>query len=187
MRIKTSREKRILIVKTAFRWLLYYIVIFISFIFMTSGTLTKPVVLIPVALCIAFNNNMLASAFTGAVCGFLIDICCGKLFGYNAVVLAFFCIMLNLMFELYLRHRFLNILITTTAVSFILGWLDYKFYYEIWGYDDVERIFSQLTIPVWIYTVISVLVIYPFFALINRFLMPKEHLTIEEAIKNPRT
>ena len=47
MRIKTTREKRILIVKTTFRWILYYVFIFLCFIFMTSGTMLKPVLLIP--------------------------------------------------------------------------------------------------------------------------------------------
>lgn len=183
MRIKTTREKRILIVKTAFRWILYYAVIFLCFIIMTSGTLMKPVLLIPAALCIAVNNNKYACAVTGAVCGFLIDIACGKLFGYNAVVLTFFCILVSLMFELYLRNKFLNVMLVTVAVSFITGWLDYKFYYEIWNYENVERLFSTVTIPVWLLTSVSAVFVYLVISLINRFLMPKEHLTLEEAIK----
>lgn len=183
MRIKTTREKRILIVKTTARWLLYYVLIFFSFIIMTSGTSLKPILLIPVALCIAVGNNQIASAVTGAVCGFLIDISTGKLFGYNAVVLTFFCIVVSLAFELYLRNKFLNVLLASAIVSFLLGLLDYKFYYEMWNYDNVERIFSSVTIPVWIYTVISSVFIFLIIKLINHFLMPKEHLTLEEAIK----
>lgn len=183
MRIKTTREKRILIIKTTFRWIFYYVLIFFCFIFMTSGTLLKPVLLIPVALCIALNNNQIGSAVTGAVCGFLIDISCGKLFGYNAVVLALSCIIVSLLFDLYLRYRFANYIIITSVVSFLLGWLDYKFYYEIWNYDNVERIFSRITVPVWIYTVISSVFIYLVIKLINHFLMPKEHLTLQEVIK----
>ncbi len=183
MRIKTPREKKILIVKTTIRWILYYILIFFAFVFMTSGTFMKPVVLIPLALCIAVNNDMVGSAVTGAICGFLIDMSCGKLFGYNAVILAFFCIVLSLLFELYLRHRFINILITVGIASFLQGWLDYKFYYEMWKYEDVEVIFRTVTIPVWTYTVISTVFVYLLIKLINHFLMPKEHLTLEEAIK----
>lgn len=183
MRIKTTREKRILILKTVLRWTLYYVLIFFSFIFMTSGTMLKPILLIPIALCIAVNNDQVGSAVTGALCGFLIDISCGKLFGYNAVILAFFCIVISLLFELYLRNRFINLLIISAAVSFIHCWLDYKFYYEIWNYENVERIFAKVTIPVWIYTIISTVFVYLIIKLINHFLMPKEHLTIEEAIK----
>lgn len=186
MRIKTSREQRILNIKTAVRWIIYYVVIFFCFIFMTTGTFMKPVILIPAALCIAVNSNQISSAVTGAVCGFLIDISCGKLFGYNAVLLAFFCIFVSLVFELWLRNRFINVMLSTAVVSLLSGLLDYKFYYEIWNYDNVERILTSVTLPVWIYTVISTVFVYLIFRLINHFLMPKTHLTIEEAIKvNP--
>ncbi len=186
MRIKTSREQRILNIKTAVRWIIYYVVIFFCFIFMTTGTFMKPVILIPAALCIAVNSNQISSAVTGAVCGFLIDISCGKLFGYNAVLLAFFCIFVSLAFELWLRNRFINVMLSTAVVSLLNGLLDYKFYYEIWNYDNVERILTSVTLPVWIYTVISTVFVYLIFRLINHFLMPKTHLTIEEAIKvNP--
>lgn len=183
MRIKTTREHRILYVKTAVRWVLYYVVIFFCFIFMTSGTLMKPVILIPAALCIAIRSNQMSSAVTGAICGFLIDISCGKLFGYNAVLLAFFCIFVSLAFELWLRYRFINVMIASAVVSLLSGLLDYKFYYEIWNYENVERILTTVTLPVWIYTVISTVFVYLIIKLINHFLMPKTHLTIEEAIR----
>ncbi|MBP5579993.1 MAG: rod shape-determining protein MreD [Ruminococcus sp.] len=182
MRIRTTREQRIFRIKTALRWIIYYLLIFAGFIIMSSGTLYKPVLLVPLAIGIAVNNNIYASAVTGAVCGFLIDICCGKLFGYNAVILAFFCIAANLVFELYLKDRFINFMIIASAAAYIQCWLDYKFYYQIWGYEHVHRIFIRVTLRVWIYTVISSVLIYFLLKLVNRLLMPKEHLTVEEAM-----
>ncbi|WP_303834321.1 rod shape-determining protein MreD [Ruminococcus flavefaciens] len=182
MRIRTTREQHILRFKTTLRWILYYLLIFVSFIIMTSGTLYKPIILVPLSIGIAVNNNMYGSAVTGAVCGFLTDICCGKLFGYYAVVLTFFCIVANLLFELYLKDRFINYMIITTAVSYIQCWLDYKFYYQIWEYENVGRIFVRVSLRVWVYTVISAVFVYLVLKLVNRFLMPREHLTIEEAI-----
>ena len=182
MRIRSTREQQILRVKTALRWLVYYLLIFLSFIIMTSGTLYKPILLVPLAIGIAINNNIYGAAVTGAVCGFLIDISCGKLFGYNAVILTFFCIAANLVFELYLRDRFINFMIITAAASYIQCWLDYKFYYQIWEYENVERIFVRVSMRVWIYTVISAVFIYIALKLVNRLLMPREHLSIEEAI-----
>ncbi|MBR6967200.1 MAG: rod shape-determining protein MreD [Ruminococcus sp.] len=182
MKIRTTREQRIFRFKTTLRWVMYYLLIFISFIIMTSGTWYKPIILVPLALGIAINNNIYASALTGAVCGYLIDIACGKLFGFNAVILTFFCIAVNLLFELYLRDRFINYIILTTIVSYIQCRLDYKFFYQIWGYENVGRIFARVTLRVWIYTVISAVFVYLILKLVNRLLMPKEHLTIEEAI-----
>lgn len=182
MRIKTTRQQHILRIKTTLRWLLYYLLIFLSFIIMTSGTLYKPILLVPLAIAISINNNIYGSAVTGAFCGFLIDICCGKLFGYNAVILAFFCILTNLVFELYLKNRFINYLMITAVVSYIQCWLDYKFYYQIWDYENVGRIFVRVSLRVWAYTVISAFFMYLLVKLVNKPLMPKEHLTIEEAI-----
>jgi cell shape-determining protein MreD len=182
MRIKTTRQQHILRIKTTLRWLLYYLLIFLSFIIMTSGTLYKPILLVPLAIALSINNNIYGSAVTGAFCGFLIDICCGKLFGYNAVILAFFCILTNLVFELYLKNRFINYLLITAVVSYIQCWLDYKFYYQIWDYENVGRIFVRVSLRVWAYTVISAFFMYLLVKLVNKLLMPKEHLTIEEAI-----
>ena len=182
MRIRTTREQRILYFKTVLRWTLYYVLIFFGFIFMTSGTWLKPVILVPLALAIAVNNNQYGSVFTGAVCGFLIDIACGKLFGYNAVILAFFCIVVSLVFELYLRNKFVNFMLITAAASYIQCRLDYRFYYKIWNYDNVERIFVHYTLKIWLYTIISAVFVFLIIKLINRFLMPKNHLTIEEVI-----
>ena len=144
MKVKNSKEKKKLTLKSVIRWLIYYILIFFAFIFMTSGTMLKPIILIPLALCIAVGNNIIISAITGAVCGFLIDISCDKLIGYNAIILTVFCAFVTLIFELYLRNKFINILIVSAILSFIHGWLDYKFYYEIWNYENVDQIFSCL-------------------------------------------
>ena len=184
MKIKTPREKRILYIKTIVRWILYISIIFISFTAMTIGTWKKPMLLVPVALCIAINNDTMLSAYTGALCGFLTDIACGRLFGYNAVLLTIFCTAVSLIYELYLRKKFFNYLWITAIVSFIQCWLDYKFYYEMWDYADVELIFTEYSFKIWIYTMISSVVIYLIFSIINKFLMPKEHLTIEEVIKS---
>ncbi len=73
-------------------------------------------------------------------------------------------------------------MIITVIASFIQCWLDYKFYYQIWGYEDVGRIFRKVSLKVWIYTVISSVFVYLLLKLVNRLLMPREHLTIEEAI-----
>ncbi len=183
MRIKTPREKKVLFLKSALRWMLYCLLIFFAFVYMTSGTSMKPIILLPIALCISVYNEPVTSAVTGTVCGFLTDISCGKLFGYNAVVFTIFCVLLSLLFDLYLKRRFFNIFVTASVLEFIHGWLDYRFYYGIWNYDNVDLIFRDMTVPVWIYTVIATVFVYLIIKMINHFLLPKEHVTLEEAIR----
>lgn len=182
MRIRSTREQRIFRFKTTLRWMIYYLLIFLSFIILTSGTLYKPILFVPLAIGISIRNNIYGSAVTGAFCGLLTDICCGRLFGFNAVILTFFCIVTSLVFELYLKERFINYLVITAVTAYIQCWMDYKFYYQIWEYENVERIFVRVSMRVWLYTVISSVFVYIILQLVNRFLMPKEHLTIEEAI-----
>lgn len=184
MRIKPSREKRIFYIKTSIRWLLYYLIIFMGFIFMASGTWLKPLILVPTALYIAVNNNIYAAAVTGAVCGFLTDVSCDKLFGYNAVLLTVFCIIVSLLFEFYLRDKFVSFIFISAVFSYIQCLLDYIFYYEIWNYENHRMIFTDYTIKIWAYTVISSVFICLLLKMINHFLMPKTHFTIEETIRS---
>lgn len=65
MKINSSKEKRSLFIKSAVRWLLYFLVIFLCFIIMTSGTWKKPLLLIPAALCISVNSSQIPAAVTG--------------------------------------------------------------------------------------------------------------------------
>ena len=184
MRIKTTREKRILIFKTTLRWFLYLLLIFLSFFFMTAGTLIRPILLIPVAVCIASNTGEVQSAFIGALCGIFIDLSCNKLFGYNAVILCIACVIVSLSYSHVLRQKLVNTLIVTTIISLIQGLLDYNFYYDIWGYEDSSLILKKITLPVILLTILSTIIIYGIFHIINKLLMPKPHLSIEEAIKN---
>ena len=181
MKIRTPREKRILYIKNILRWIITYAVIFICFLIMTSGTWLKPVLLVPAAVAVALANGQLSSAFTGAVCGYLIDIAGDKVIGTNAVILTVFSVVISLLYEYYLRNKFVNYMIITAVVSYVVLWLDYKFYYEMWEYEYVERIFAQTSMKVWAYTIVSAVVIYFIFELINYYLMPKNHVTIEEA------
>lgn len=183
MKIKASRERKTLIFKNTMRWFIYIVIILMGFTFMMSGRLLKPVVLIPISICIAMNTKELQSAFTGTFCGFLIDIACGRIFGYNAVILTIICTLVSLLYTNYLRKKFINFFAIAFVSSFISGMLDYVFYYNIWDYENVKSVLYTITMPVFAYTVISALPVYLLFMLVNKFLMPERHLTIAEAIK----
>ena len=83
MRIRTTREQNILRFKTVLRWIAYYLLVFMCFIIMTSGTLYKPVLLVPLAIGIAINNNIYGAAVTGAVCGFPAFFVCSTVVAYE--------------------------------------------------------------------------------------------------------
>ena len=52
----------------------------------------------------------------------------------------------------------------------------------MWEYENVEMIFSQISMKVWAITIIASVFVYLVIELINRFFLPKDHITIEEAV-----
>lgn len=181
-RIKTRRitahEKKNL----AVRWILYAVIIIFCYITATSGSFRKPLLLIPVALCIASYAREHTALIIGIICGLLLDIVCGKLIGFNAIILCLMCIGISLLYKHFLMHRLLSFMALAAAGIFIQGVLDYFFFYAIWNYSNVSFIFTNHIIPCCIYTLISALPVYAVIHNINRLLRPNTVRTIEEAV-----
>lgn len=181
-RIKTRRmssyEKR----NFAVRIFLYAVIILLCCIFATSGSFRKPLLLIPVALCISSYAREHTAMITGIVCGFLLDIVCGKLPGFNALILCFMCIGVSLLYKHFLMHRLLSFMVLAAAGIFIQGVLDYFFFFAIWDYSNVSFIFNHQILPCCIYTLISALPVYVVIHNINRLLRPNTVRTIEETV-----
>ena len=183
MKIRSSRETRILTVKTVCRWYWYIMLILFAFSTMNAGTFRRPILLIPVAICISSFTGELQAAGIGALCGYLIDIGCNKLYGFNAVILCFFCVWVSLLHTHLLRNRLVNIIAITALAAFIQGVLDYKFYYDIWKYDPDRIVFRSYVLPVWSMTMFSTFFVYLLILLINKLMMPRQHFSIEDAAK----
>jgi cell shape-determining protein MreD len=96
----------------------------------------------------------------GTVCGLLLDLSCGKLMGYNAVWMVICCVTVSLLYNYLLRQKLLNILILTAACTAVQGYLDFIFYYAIWGHKDVVLIYTQVIFPSGILTLLSTVIIY---------------------------
>ena len=142
------------------QWILFAVVILLCYLFETSGSYRKPLVLIPVALCIASHSGELHAMCVGTVCGLLLDLACGKLIGYNAVLLVVFCVMVSLLYRYLLKQKLWNMLFLVTICVSLQGILDYIFYYAIWGYEDVELILEKNIIPCGVMTIFSGILFY---------------------------
>ena len=181
-RIKTRRtsswEKRNL----AIRWVLYALIILFCYVTATAGSFRKPLLLIPVALCIASYAREHTALLTGLVCGLLLDITCGKLFGFNGLILMLMCIGISLLYKHYLTHRFLNFLALAAVCILVQGCLDFFFFYAIWDHSHVSLIFTRHIFPCCVYTILSSAVVYAVIHNINRLLRPHIIRTIEEAV-----
>lgn len=185
MRIKrtTVRMHR---AKTAFKWFLYFLLAAVSYIFMTVAdySLAKPLLLIPLAICIATHEDIMLSCVVGVVSGFMLDSAMGKLFGYNAVLMLAVCMFTSLLFMYLMRQNVVNIIWITAVAALLQGSLDFLFYYAMWGHENVSMIFTGTFLPSILFTVLSSPVIYFIIKFIYKKLGPEQRNYIEEKSEN---
>lgn len=160
---KDNRLKKVLY--TILQVILCILLMAIAFIVSSSGFYVKPLLFIPIAICIAiFTEDELHSSLIGAMCGLLLDISYNKLLGFNGAILLVMCVFTTIMFKNYFKPMFFNALMYVSIFTFVHGLLDYFFYYKIWtlnSKDNVFSIYDSYIFPSCIMTIISIIVIYP--------------------------
>ena len=142
------------------QWVLFAVIIGLSYLFETSGSYVKPLVLIPVALCIASHTGELQAMAVGAVCGLLLDLASGKLLGFDAFFLVIICVLISLLYRYFLRQKLINMLFLTAACTLVQGCLYYVLYYAVWDYEDVFLIWQKIIFPSCLMTVASSVIFY---------------------------
>ena len=155
-----KQEQRRYMLLQALQWTAYSLLIFAAFVISTAGNHLKPLLLLSLALCISSHTGEIQATAVGMVCGFLTDIACGKLLGYNAVLFVVCCVGVSLLYTYVLRQKMLNIVILTAIAVLVQGYLDYLFYYAIWGHEDVGLIYTTIILPVSTLTLLSSFCLY---------------------------
>ncbi|MBQ8928147.1 MAG: rod shape-determining protein MreD [Oscillospiraceae bacterium] len=154
-----SQERRHVLLQIV-QWVLFALLIAVCFLLETAGSFLKPLLLIPLALCIASHCGEIQATAVGMIAGFLIDLGCGRFLGSNAVLLVIFCVAVSLLYRYYLRQKLLNIVLLTAVCAFAQGYLDYMFCYGIWGLADVGLLYRHVTLPVSLMTTASSVLLY---------------------------
>ena len=170
--------------KHIFRWLCYLLFFFGAFLFATSGDFKKPVLLLPAALCIAAVSEPLIAASVGIFCGLLMDMTQNTFLGCHAIELMLFSIAVSLLFDRLLMLRFFNMLWLTALCAWIFHSLDFLFSYVIWRYEGLSYLYVHHTLLCAALTTGSLLLIYPLFALIHKFFLPRRLRKIERRVKD---
>lgn len=174
--ISSKRKKKFAIA----RWSIFTLIIWLVFIFMTTGSYMKPNILIPLALCISMSEDPLVSAVVGILCGLLSDIASGRLTGTTAFILLIGCVCISLLFTHFLRQNLLNFSVLTLGYSAIHFFLDYFFSYFIWGYDNDKILLTRFIIPEFIFTIISLFAVYPVIKTVRKRLTLRKRYVLEE-------
>ncbi|MGN0598440.1 MAG: rod shape-determining protein MreD [Oscillospiraceae bacterium] len=180
--IKRRKEK----IRAVLRWTIYFLLLFIEYIIMTtmSSIHRMPLFIVATAICIAVFEDPFNSAILGCLAGLMLDAAEGTIVGLNGVILTMCCLMTSLLFYFIMRRHIVNVLALTAATAFIQTGLRYIFYYSIWGYDDRGAIYLHEIVPVMIFTVIASAVFYPLIRFLSSQLGVIKETYVEEKSEN---
>ncbi|MBD5082296.1 MAG: hypothetical protein HDT44_11120 [Ruminococcaceae bacterium] len=171
--------------KVFFKWFFYSLSLVILYSIMSCGIfeLWQPYFIISLAIAVSMREQEFASSVFGIICGFMLDISIGTLFGFYAVCLMPCCFLTSLFSRNLIKVNFLNHIIFTAAATLISFSMYYLFNYAIWNTEGREIIISKILVPSFFATVITAIPIYLLVRLISRKLGLEENIDLNEAME----
>lgn len=137
---------------SAIKWLIYSGALFVLFIIQQTPHVLeffgiKGVLVLSMAIVVAVFEGPFGGGIYGACAGVLWDCASDSFFGYYAILL----MTLGVAAGLIASHRLKPGLITSVSLSaagaFIIGFLDFFFYYAIWSYSGLWGFFATKILP----------------------------------------
>lgn len=161
---------------TVSRYLKIILILVITFILQTTllGFISiqgvTPNLLLVFAICFAsINANITICAVMGGVCGFLLDISGGRVFGVNMLLCIYFCIGCAFLAKKYFRAKLKVTFVFTFMVSALYQMLYYLLYIGIWGNGNFINTFITIILPSLLYDSAVCIIMY----FILKKLLPK--------------
>ena len=139
------------------KWSSYVLLIIIAYVLQTTTSLfvifgVKPLLLAPLAVCIAMFEGEFAGAIFGAVAGLFCDLGSGQLFGSNGLVLMLCCFASGLLVHVLMRPTLLTCMILSGGTLLLRGMFDFFFNLALWDYDGISRVLLTNIFPVILYS-----------------------------------
>ena len=134
---------------------------------------SKPLLMIPVVVCLAMFEGPVGGAVIGIAGGFLWDLFSDRLLGFNSLLLLMICCACGLLTRLLIRNKLLSSLLMTAGAVFVQGILDWFFNYVITSQDSPFFELCHYTLPNMLYTMILTPLVYIIIYRVARFL--KKH------------
>ena len=125
----------------------------------------KPILVVPAAVCIAMFEGDLTGGIMGALAGLLCDLGSFTLFGFNGLIVMACCGAVALLTIYLTQLKLTNALLLGFGTLLLRGLLEYFFYFQMWGYENVHLVFWHETFPTVLY---STLMVAPLFYLVRR-------------------
>lgn len=165
------------------RWSIYIFMIFVSVIIMNIGQSVKPVIFIPLCVCICMNEGEYPAAILGGICGLLMDFSFGRIFGYSSIFMIAFCVATVLFFKHYFLQNIINIIWMTALFIAIYQIADYFLIYAMWNYEGIKYVFKEICFPSMVYTTLISPIVWLLVRPVQKKFYPRRAKTIEDAMK----
>jgi hypothetical protein len=162
------------------RWFFYSLVLLIFYMIMSGGFFRgwQPILIIPLAIAVAMRENELSASVFGAMCGLVIDIACGRLFGFSGIWLLPGCLAAALLVSHLIKVNLLNFLWLNAVVCAFMALTDYFFGYVLWNVSNARIILGGFIIPAHLSAVILSPLVYFAVKLISVKLSPFERIRL---------
>jgi hypothetical protein len=144
------------------RWSFYSFVLLLFYMLMSGGLFRvwQPILIVPLAIAVAMRQREISASVFGAICGLVIDIAYGRLFGFSGIWLLPGCLMASMMSYHLIKINLLNFLWLNAAVCFLMTLADYFFNYILWGTENSGLVLVRFIIPAHLSAVILSPLVY---------------------------
>ena len=120
----------------------------------------RPLLLIPLAICIAcFEEEIPAMAF-GVACGVMMDIGTGTHIGFYTITMTIICFFLGYFSDNYFNTKLLSVLALAVIIIPVLISMEFLFFYILKGYEGVGYYYLHHTLATAGYTFVTTPVFY---------------------------
>ncbi|MFA9380104.1 MAG: hypothetical protein ACERKO_03485 [Acetanaerobacterium sp.] len=159
------------------KWTLYTLVLVLSYIIGQDPHLfslwgVRPVLIVPVAVCVAMFEHEFSGGVFAVVAGILWGCSSDAVFGYYAILLLVLGVAAGLICSYGLSPNLLTALLLAGGSSLILGLLDFFFFYVLWSYNGLMPFFLTRMLPTIALTALAVIPYYFIIRLIHARLRP---------------
>lgn len=142
------------------RYLVYALIIFLAHIlqnivpFFPESASVRPILLIPVAICIAMFEGELVGAVAGIFAGVLWDTVTVTADGYNALYLMIACAVCGVLLRIFMRNNIITYFIMNSSIMFIYLVSYVLFFITARGIDGGGQVFLRYYLPMGVYSFI---------------------------------
>lgn len=151
--------------KNILKWTVYIVTLLVLFILQTTPGLfqifgTRPILVLPFAVCLSMFETEKTAAVLGALAGGLWDISSGKLLGFSLILIMLCCVFCSLLVMYLAKLNIVNALFLCAATIVIYMLFNFVFYYAMWGFDNLSAVVLHKLLPVSVYTLAVTPIIY---------------------------